>query len=80
MTQKKKTGGGSGKAATPSAEKQNAELLAVENLAEEKKVPDWELAALRQATGWAPGKQVSASEFAEALTRFRSRPQGGGRI
>ena len=66
--------------AKAAAAKKDPELFPVEQLAEAKGLPDWELAALRQATGWADGKQVSDAGFDQALTRFRSRPQGGGRI
>ena len=43
-------------------------------------LPAWELAALRHATGWADGKQVSEAEYAAALDKLRNRPQGGGRL
>ena len=56
------------------------ELFPVENLAGKQGVPGWETAALMRAAGWAAGKQVSESDFQTALNRFRSRPQGGGRI
>ena len=69
----------SGKAKAADAQK-DAALFPVEQLADERELPVWELAALRHATGWADGKQVSATEFDQALTRFRNRPQGGGRI
>ncbi len=62
------------------AGKATAELFRVSKLAEGGKVPAWELAALRKATGWAPGKQVTEAQFAEALIKLRNRPQGGGRI
>ncbi len=43
-------------------------------------LPAWELAALRQATGWVHGKQITEAEYEAALATFRTRPQGGGRI
>lgn len=43
-------------------------------------LPAWELAALRQATGWAAGKQVTEVEYKTALENLRTRPQGGGKI
>ncbi|MGE4297529.1 MAG: hypothetical protein AB7E47_05815 [Desulfovibrionaceae bacterium] len=55
-------------------------LYPVEDLAQERQVPDWELAALRVATGWAEGKQVTGEAFDAAVTKLRTRPQGGGRI
>lgn len=56
------------------------DILRVSELARAGNVPGWEVAALRQATGWAPGKQVTKAQFAEGLTKLRNRPQGGGRI
>ncbi|MDH3975529.1 MAG: hypothetical protein OEV42_14725 [Deltaproteobacteria bacterium] len=55
-------------------------LKAVEDLAAEKSLQRWELAALRHATGWLEGKQVKASEFDDALERFRCRRQGSGKL
>lgn len=52
----------------------------VKVLAKEAGVPDWEMAGLMKAAGWAPGKHVSRDRFQAAVTSFRSRPQGGGRI
>lgn len=52
----------------------------VETLAEEANVPAWELAALRQATGWAEGRQVTQDEFDSALGQLRNRPVGGGAL
>ncbi len=40
----------------------------------------WELAALRQAASWAPGKTVSAEQFGQALAKLRGRACGSGRI
>lgn len=56
------------------------ELLPVETVAKEAGLPDWEIAGLMRAAGWLPGKQVTAGEFDFALTKFRKRPQGGGKI
>jgi len=56
------------------------EELGVTALAEKRALPPWELAGLMQAAGWAPGKQVTETAFDDALTRFRTRPLGGGRI
>jgi phosphoketolase len=53
-------------------------LHPVETLAAD--LPVWELAALRQATGWTEGKQITGADFEDALTKLRARPQGGGRI
>lgn len=58
--------------------KTKEELYPVEELAEG--IPAWELAALRQAAGWAVGKQVGRDAFDAALDKLRTRPQGGGRI
>ncbi len=60
--------------------KKETKLFRVSKLAKNRKLPAWELAALRQATGWAPGKQVSKKEFEDAVNKLRDRPQGGGRI
>ena len=57
---------------------QAPELYPVEVLAGD--LSAWELAALRQAAGWAEGKQVSEAEFTAALDQLRNRPQGGGRL
>ncbi|MBW2596984.1 MAG: hypothetical protein JRC93_13665 [Deltaproteobacteria bacterium] len=43
-------------------------------------IKPWELAGLMRAAGWAEGKQVTAGDFKLALTKFRQRPQGGGKI
>lgn len=61
-------------------EKIKEEELEVTALAEKRTLPTWELAGLMQAAGWAPGKQVTETAFDDALTRFRNRPLGGGRI
>jgi hypothetical protein len=63
-----------------SKNKTKAPLMPVETLAEEARIPTWELAALRQAARWADGKQVTQGEFDIALENLRNRPQGGGTI
>jgi hypothetical protein len=55
-------------------------LSPVETLAETNGLLSWETAGLMKAAGWAQGKQVSEKQFQQALTKFRNRPQGGGRI
>lgn len=62
------------------AKAKKVELYPVEEFAKKTSVPGWELAALRQATGWAAGKQTTQDEFDSALDKLRNRPQGGGRI
>lgn len=56
------------------------ELFPVEDLAKAEDLPSWEAAGLMAAAGWAPGKQVSKTDFREKLKIFKNRPQGGGRI
>jgi hypothetical protein len=56
------------------------ELQPVEELAAEFKVKPWELAGLMRAARWSSGKQVARAAFVGALSRFRDRRQGGGRI
>jgi hypothetical protein len=60
--------------------KPSATLFDVETLAGKHNLPGWETAALMRSARWAPGKQVSEDDFTIALDKFRSRPQGGGRI
>ncbi|MBF0454952.1 MAG: hypothetical protein HQL72_09100 [Magnetococcales bacterium] len=55
-------------------------LQPVETLAEQSKVPGWELAGVMRAAGWAKGKQATADIFSQALAGFRNRKQGSGRI
>ncbi|OIQ51030.1 hypothetical protein BerOc1_02975 [Pseudodesulfovibrio hydrargyri] len=55
-------------------------MFPVEDLARNAGVPAWELAALRVGMNWAEGKQVAESDFADALNRLRTRPQGGGAL
>lgn len=56
------------------------ELLPVEELARAKGMKSYEAAGLCRAMGWAAGKQVTADEFDQAVTVFRNRPMGSGRI
>lgn len=58
----------------------NPALYPVETLANNAGLKPWQLAGLRQATGWADGKQVTLSEFAAAVQRFEQRGMGGGKI
>lgn len=62
------------------ARKESAELFDVKDLAEKYGLPDWEFHALMRAAAWALGKMVVEAVFAATLEKFRSRPQGGGRI
>lgn len=63
------------------AKKQNnPQLHPVERLAEAAGLKGWEMAALLRAAGWSSGKQVTESDFNDALARLRARPQGGGKI
>lgn len=62
------------------ANEASKDLRPVEELAAMASVKEWELAGLMRAAGWAAGKECSPALFARALTAFRSRPQGGGRI
>lgn len=61
------------------AKKDTEPVRPVERLAEEARLRSWETAGVMRLSGWAPGKEVTQSEFEEALARFRSRPMGGGR-
>lgn len=61
-------------------EKEKEKLEDVEVHALASSVPDWEVAGLMRAAGWAPGKQVTKTVFNDTLEKFRNRPQGGGRI
>jgi hypothetical protein len=60
--------------------KDPGELKPVEDLADNAGMKNWETAGLVRATGWREGKRVTQSEFDGALSAFRARPQGGGRI
>ncbi|MCP3942215.1 MAG: hypothetical protein GY710_12115 [Desulfobacteraceae bacterium] len=63
-----------------SARKGKETLIPIEELAKANGLASWEAAAIFAATGWAPGKQVSETQFSSVLTQFKHRPQGGGRI
>lgn len=64
----------------PKSREQANALYLVEDLAAERNLASWFVAGLRQATGWAAGKQVTREEFDTAVGRFSARPQGSGRI
>jgi hypothetical protein len=57
-----------------------ATLHPVEDLAAERGMPATALAGLRRATGWHPGKQVTAEQFEAAMTAYRGKPMGSGSI
>ncbi len=44
----------------------------------ERRLASWQLAALLRAKGWEGDKQVSETEFNQALAAAMSRAQGGG--
>ena len=52
-------------------------LFSLEELAEAKRVPGWQSAALHKLMGWEPGKRVSETEYVEALARLKGRRLGG---
>ncbi|MFH2064984.1 MAG: hypothetical protein ABIK15_07295 [Pseudomonadota bacterium] len=56
------------------------EQYPIENLAADQGIEAWEAVAMMRAIGWFPGKQVTEQQFTDALARFRTRPQGSGRI
>ena len=56
------------------------ELYPIEHLVADNKVAAWEGVAMMRAMGWFPGKMVPEEMFTDALTRFRNRPQGSGKI
>lgn len=56
------------------------EIFDIQALGAQNKVPGWEMAGLMRAAKWAPGKQVTQDQFAQALAMFRDRRQGSGRI
>jgi len=66
--------------ARPATSAKPGQLRPVEDIARDQGLPLWEQAALRQAAGWAPGRQVSAEQFGAALAKLRSRACGSGRI
>jgi len=61
-------------------EKERAKLLPLTVLAEAANVPAWELSALMMAAGWSEGKMLTAADFGKALSNFRKRPLGGGKL
>ena len=56
------------------------EFMAPEAWGEELDVPDWKVAGMMAAMGWATGKVVVESEFKAAVKAFDKRGQGTGRI
>lgn len=58
----------------------DGKIRPVEELADEFGTNPSTLAALRRATGWAPGKQVSAADYEAALNSLSNRPMGGGKF
>lgn len=77
---KREKGEAASMVAPKSREQVGAALFLVEDLAAERNYASWFVASLRQATGWAPGKQVTQDEFNMAVTRFSARAQGSGKI
>ena len=67
---------GAGGSATPHISTQ-PERKDVDSLIEQEGLPAWHGAALCRAEGWAPGKQVTEQEFADALHRLSCRRLGG---
>ncbi|WP_027188355.1 hypothetical protein [Desulfovibrio cuneatus] len=67
---------GAGGSATPHISTQ-PERKDVDSLIDKEGLPAWHGAALCRAEGWAPGKQVTQQEFADALMRLSSRRLGG---
>ena len=65
---------------TPEGGSQAASTADLDSHARALGVVDWELAGLRVALGWAPGKQVSREDFSKALKAYRNRRAGSGRI
>lgn len=55
-------------------------VFPVEDLVKNMNLKPWYLASLRQATGWAVGKQVTEAEFNTAMEQFNARRQGGGKL
>lgn len=68
------------KAAPAMAKKKKATLEDIDALAVRMDLQEWEKAALFRAARWAPGKQVTREAFDAALTRFRKRRMGAGKI
>lgn len=55
------------------------ELESISRLANNHRVPGWQLAALLRFTGWTDDRQVSEEEFVKALSGLENRRMGGGR-
>lgn len=55
------------------------ELESISQLANNHRVPGWQLAALLRFTGWTDDRQVSEEEFVKALSGLKNRRMGGGR-
>ncbi|MBU1002790.1 MAG: hypothetical protein KKE73_09730 [Proteobacteria bacterium] len=55
-------------------------LYPVDELATINDLAPWELASLKRFAGWAEGRQVSEDDFNNALTLFRGRTMGGGKL
>ena len=55
------------------------ELESISRLANNHRVPGWQLAALLRFTGWTDDRQVSEEEFVKALSGLKNRRMGGGR-
>ena len=54
-------------------------LYSLDELENMYRVPGWQHAALLRHQDWDQGKQVSRSEYEQALHALSRRPQGGGR-
>jgi hypothetical protein len=52
-------------------------LYSLEELAQAKRVPSWQSAALHRLMGWEPGKHVSEAEYMAGLARLKNRRIGG---
>lgn len=55
------------------------ELLSLEELEMEFRVPSWQQAALIRNMGWASGKKVTRAEYESAMEALSGRRLGGGR-
>jgi hypothetical protein len=63
----------------PRSQAQQEPLRPVEQHAAECNMPAPNLAGMCRANNWAPGKQVTAGEFDEAMEAYAVRPMGSGR-
>ncbi len=61
------------------AKKANEPLMDIAQLAAKEGTPSWMMAALQRMTGWEDGKQVTKTQFENALDALAKRPLGGGR-